>query len=94
MPSGYEKSPDYGSEPPSPTYLRAGALAFLSVAALLTWLNWPAQKPCWTLGDDEIETFVRDGQRIGRLRLDRIPPGECVVIRPPSPKDYTSPGRQ
>ena len=76
-----DQIPDHGHRPLSLTYRLGFVVAVLAFLGIYFWSN-VRPKECWTLGDDEIETFVRDGQRVARLRLDRIPPGECVVLRP------------
>lgn len=80
MTSGYEKSPDYGDPPPSPLYIRLGALAMLAIVALYAWHMMPAAPDCRTVHASEIE--ARDGKAL--LRLDKLDlkSGECVRIAP------------
>lgn len=78
--TGYEKSPDYGSPPPLPWYAWAISLAVIALFGYA--LLRRDQQECWTLAENEIETFERDGQTVAQLDLRRIPPGACVTIRP------------
>ena len=86
--TGYEKSPDYGSPPPKGFWSEATFLAFVFIIFVGTPIAWfyvnKATVPtnCWTLGADEIEYKVIDGQRKATLQLGRIPKGECVTIKP------------
>ena len=82
MPSGYEKTPDYGSPDPTGRKTVAAVALMLAVAGFAVWLSRPTPKPCWTLGEDEIEYEMIDGKQKATLRLDRIPKGECVTIKP------------
>lgn len=74
--------PYYGPRPQSLLHRLVGLIIFLALVAIYVWANVQPKKDCSTLASDEIETYERDGKKIGRLRLDRIPPGECVIIRP------------
>ena len=81
MPSGYEKSPDYGSPPPSPLYIRLGVLAFLATIGLWLWTKWPAPaRACREVPASELQD--RDGKAL--LRIDKLDlkPGECLRIGP------------
>lgn len=81
MPSGYENSPDYGAPPPSPLYMRLGALAFVAVAAFAAWNMVPAAPSnCREISASDIE--AQDGKAV--LNLDKIDlkPGECLKITP------------
>ncbi|MFN0217704.1 MAG: hypothetical protein ACKVP4_02700 [Hyphomicrobium sp.] len=80
MPSGYEKSPDYGAPPPSPLYIRLGALAFLVAAGVIAWNMWPAPHDCRHVPASEIEAI--DGKAVLRLDKLNLKPGECVTIAP------------
>jgi len=40
MPSGYEKSPDYGSPPPSGPREHARLAAFIAYVVVVAWLAW------------------------------------------------------
>jgi hypothetical protein len=86
MPSGYEKSPDYGGEPPKGRGVFDFALFLFTIfvvapVALYVFTRGDAQK-CWELAKDAFETVERDGIRVSTLNLKRIPKGECAVIRP------------
>ncbi len=78
--TGSKKGPDYGSPPSSPWYALAICAA---IAAIGFWfLSVPRYPPkdCWTLSNDEIQTFERDGKTVATLDLRRVPPGDCVTI--------------
>ena len=91
MPSGYEKSPDYGGEPPDLRAVIAGVVAFVALLALMNWFFNPP-KSCWTLGQDEITISEVDGKQRATLDLRRIPEGECVTINTSKPTGRPSQG--
>lgn len=85
--TGYEKSPDYGGEPPSLPSM-VGALLFAAVfigvlvALYAKHITPNMAADCWTLSSNEIEIITIDGKARASLDLRRIPKGECVTIRP------------
>ena len=82
MPSGYEKSPDYGSEPPGWSFVAFMVLVFVIGPALAYWTFGRAPPKCWELGQDELTITEVDGKQRATLDLRRIPKGECVTIKP------------
>ena len=86
MPSGYEKSPDYGDGDPPPGPLRdlPVFLFMISVAGLLVFLMLPSAPPpeCREVRDVEVNTVERDGRTMSVLSLEQVKPGECLVVRP------------
>ncbi len=77
MPSGYEKSPDYGSPGPWPTDIKITVAVALAIFALVLWYTWPAPAECRAVQADAVAV---DGK--ATLKLDKIPAGECVTIIP------------
>lgn len=84
MPSGYEKSPDYGGKPPDLREALIGIAGLVAVFALVYW-SLPKPKECWTLGEDEITVTEVNGKQRATLDLRRIPKGECVTINTSKP---------
>ncbi|PPD00486.1 MAG: hypothetical protein CTY31_05045 [Hyphomicrobium sp.] len=82
MPSGYEKSPDYGGKPPDWKSNLGAFAVFIAVGAVLLLLNYPSKPNCEAVGPSEVRTTEIDGRTVNTMSLENIKPGECVTIQP------------
>lgn len=79
MPSGYEKSPDYGGRPPGKWELHLWFAGFAVVLALMAWWVWKPAAECKPV-DTGLVQQGPDGKAI--LSLKNIKPGDCVIVAP------------
>jgi hypothetical protein len=85
MPSGYEKSPDYGGKPPdraTAIMFAAFVLAVFGLPLLFGWLTREPQAACREIKSSEVESFERDGKTYSTLDLSKVAKDECFTIRP------------
>ena len=82
MPSGYEKSPDYGSPPPLPPKVHLILAIIIGIIVIGVWRNWPEKKPpCRVVRAADVAEVKGDK---ATMRLDKVVPrdGSCLTVVP------------